>query len=681
MFLFNNMKCSVLVSGIFVTDILLALSGNVAKYPLFCYVLYGLSLIFIYVLVFSVKEEHSRGTVISSFPFVVVSGIILRLIFMNYQLSDDVNRYAFEGMIINQGLNPYIVAPDRLQEHYPEDKILAGVNHQNVQTAYPPVALFVFSLLSAYDYSLGTYKVFFIVLDCMILLLLVKLLKYHKKNGNWLVLYAWNPLILIYGAGEGHFDLLHLFFIICSLILFKVCEGKKTAVLIISLAYFTLGLAVMTKFLSCLLLPFLITKKNYRFLPVFFIPFFSYAFFWEQGMFQGLLLFSGKMAYNDFFPKVLRWLFGRSVIYSFAMLLLFAAGFLLIWLVCQKDRHRGMLLSYFWCLLCLPCVHIWYLMLLVILFMLYPLKAGYLFFLTIGSGFYVASHQYYGGEWQENNLVWLITYLPVIYLFVKGLVAGNDRVHFQKNHFPVQTCDVIIPVFDDDVQLNMLLSSLHKTVEHLKQSYADLHVQIYVVEGGGKKNSLRTAARFGTSYISTDKISRGGQINTGFMAGHGDIALILHADSQIDATRFIEFISKLKENKQICWGILGHCYDKQNIKLRILEILNNLRFSIAGIAFGDQGIFFRRSIIDDEVKLPNIPLMEDLEISLRLSGLPKLNVGRTLTASSRRWGEKKYYRKVFSILSFIFYYLFGRKMGVDIKLLSRKLYVKYYGGE
>jgi hypothetical protein len=75
---------------------------------------------------------------------------------------------------------------------------------------------------------------------------------------------------------------------------------------------------------------------------------------------------------------------------------------------------------------------------------------------------------------------------------------------------------------------------------------------------------------------------------------------------------------------------------------RIIETMMNTRSCLSGIATGDQGILVTRDAFRRVGGIPEIPLMEDIELSRRL----KRAVGRpvcikaVLVTSSRRWEER-----------------------------------------
>jgi len=168
---------------------------------------------------------------------------------------------------------------------------------------------------------------------------------------------------------------------------------------------------------------------------------------------------------------------------------------------------------------------------------------------------------------------------------------------------------------------------------------------------------------------------RGGQIYAGIMAAKGDVVAIVHADALVTAPIFTRMIRVLRRQPMIAGGAVGCVFDMQDWRLRALEYFNEFRMVCLGISFGDQVQFFRRKPVIEKDLFPNIPLMEDVEFSLRLhrSGRQTFLFGETLT-SARRW-QTKGYRRSFLVVWMCTGYLWKRLRG---KADTLAMYRRYY---
>lgn len=640
-----------------------ALGGSAAVHPWRSFFLYAAAFAALYMYCFYGGKEECRG--IRGVLFIVLSGIVLRLLFLAYPLSDDVNRYAWEGLVQQQGVNPYITAPAQMQDAFADDAIFAGMNHKEVSAIYPPVAMLTFRALSAIHYSLRAYKLFFIGCDILLLVLLVPLIRQWHRPVHWIALYAWNPLVLLYGAGEGHLDVLYLLFMAASFLAFTHRRSAWAG-------FFLLGMAVMTKYLCVIFLPFLITRKNWKELFFFFLPFITILPFLAPGMSEGLSVFGSEMAYNDVIPRLLRALFSGPA-YALSMLAVFVFGYSLIWLFTQDRRWTGLFYVYLWCILCLPCVHVWYLMPLALLMICTPGRAAFLLMITSGLAFHVMHRQWFSGEWRESGWIWCATYIPFFLLLIRDWSASGLPWH--QRFSPPETIDLIIPVHNEADRIIPHLRSLQEAIVRIQS--LPVECRILVVDGGSTDGTDELIGKEPVEQLQAPR-GRGTQLAAGYAASNADLILFLHADCLMHPDALQKLLQSLQKKPAVTWGVLGHRYDAQTLSLRIINCLNHIRVHAAGIAFGDQGIFFRREILLRRGGMPVLPLMEDVELSLRLAGIPRISLGQSLVISARRWEHGRAPARALRIIGMVFAYLLCRRLGGDIRRLSFWLYSVYY---
>lgn len=131
---------------------------------------------------------------------------------------------------------------------------------------------------------------------------------------------------------------------------------------------------------------------------------------------------------------------------------------------------------------------------------------------------------------------------------------------------------------------------------------------------------------------------RGLQLNKGAAAAQGDVLLFLHCDS-ILSREAIDLIPKAIET-----GCMGGCFslsfDKKGMLLGLIAYLSNLRVRLLRVMFGDQGIFIKRDVFEQLGGFPEIPIMEDLEFSLRLRKIGKVALIKDKIITSPRRFEK-----------------------------------------
>ena len=184
---------------------------------------------------------------------------------------------------------------------------------------------------------------------------------------------------------------------------------------------------------------------------------------------------------------------------------------------------------------------------------------------------------------------------------------------------------VIIPVLNE---AKILDQSLSRLAPQLKGH------ELIIVDGGSSDKTVLIAKKYG-QVISAER-GRARQSNAGAGAASGDILLFLHADVWLDSGA-IEGVETA-----IAAGYIGGAF-KQRIEgehplYRLIERAADFRAKRLRIFYGDGGIFIRRSHFDRIGGFPNIPIMEEVELSrkLRRHGEATL-VEPMIHISARRW--------------------------------------------
>ena len=114
-------------------------------------------------------------------------------------LSDDLFRYLFEGLASNAGHNPFVTPPAELPGLH--ESLRAQVNHPEVPTIYPPLALVWFRLL-ALGGTVGTVQLATALVDVSTVAAIA--LGTRRAWPAWI--YALHPLPVLEAAAGGHVD-------------------------------------------------------------------------------------------------------------------------------------------------------------------------------------------------------------------------------------------------------------------------------------------------------------------------------------------------------------------------------------------------------------------------------------------------------------------------------------------
>ncbi len=155
-------------------------------------------------------------------PMAIVLGITMvargLLLDSNLIQSNDSYRYVLDGETVLHGVNPYRYPPGQIEDAAPEpfrtslatsdaQQGLACVTYPDVPTVYPPLAQVVFAVgawLTPWNWF--GQRIVFMACDIATIVLLLSLLTRFRMSRAWVLLYAWNPLILKEIVNSAHVD-------------------------------------------------------------------------------------------------------------------------------------------------------------------------------------------------------------------------------------------------------------------------------------------------------------------------------------------------------------------------------------------------------------------------------------------------------------------------------------------
>lgn len=115
---------------------------------------------------------------------------------------------------------------------------------------------------------------------------------------------------------------------------------------------------------------------------------------------------------------------------------------------------------------------------------------------------------------------------------------------------------------------------------------------------------------------------------------------------------------------------------RKNPVLLLIEGLNDLRAQLWQSSFGDQGQFFRREEVNRMGGFPDLPLMEDVELTSQLKKRGDLMfLGGGILGSPRRWEQENALKRIAQVVSIVIRYKIFRLCG---KNKAQELYEEYY---
>ncbi len=643
------------VAGFLLLTLCMAKIGPIGRSASVFSCLYAISFVFLWLIFKTLPGEWSAG---KQFVFIFSLALLCRLFFLTFPPSYDINRYIWEGYIYNHGFNPYLHAPNDPVLRPLVNDIWHNINHKDSSACYPPLVMLLFSGMALISQSPLFFKSVIILFDLAIIPVLFLMAKSRKIGPSRLVFYALNPLVLVFIAGEGHLDAIHLFFTCLSLYFFM----EKRDVL----GFLTLGCAIMSKYFAFILLPFLMSGQNWKKCHILLIPLLFYLPFWDSGvnLFSSLVPFGTIMHYNDSLTVILRTIFGGNAVWVSLVLLIMILGIIFI---ITHDRLRSSYLAFGSLLLLLSTLHPWYLLLMTPFLVFFHSRAWMYLHISALFMFPVLGVEYQTGVFQEIYYLKIFEYLPFYGLLIFDFIKSR-RLSALTFFQPAANFSVIIPTLNEERNIQGVVKSLGQETNLL---------ETIVVDGGSKDKTRVIAAELGACVIKEER-GRGFQIKKGIDRCHGDIVLILHADCRIRKGVLKRIKSTLNQNPHYIGGSLGMSYRLESFANRFLARLNNGRARWTGIAFGDQGQFFRKEALGLIGGFPNQMLMEDVELSLRLKEKGHLcHISKGVIVSERRWAKIGFFKNFQQVVTLCLTYLVLRRLGLG-NAKRKHFYNRYY---
>ncbi len=199
--------------------------------------------------------------------------------------------------------------------------------------------------------------------------------------------------------------------------------------------------------------------------------------------------------------------------------------------------------------------------------------------------------------------------------------------------------DVIVPVLNEEACIGGQLQSL--------SSVDGLH-EVIVVDGGSTDGTVDLVKTAPDVRLVFARRGRSSQMNAGAQAATGDVLLFLHADVHLpkDAARWI---GEELSNPQVVGGAFRTWTVSEGRRSWLAPLLHlaDLRSRYANLPYGDQALFVRADVFWRLGGFPEQPLMEDIELSRRLS---RIGLIRTVPATVRVSGRRFLTRPIYYAL-------------------------------
>jgi rSAM/selenodomain-associated transferase 2 len=219
------------------------------------------------------------------------------------------------------------------------------------------------------------------------------------------------------------------------------------------------------------------------------------------------------------------------------------------------------------------------------------------------------------------------------------------------------TVSIVVPALNEAARIEGCL-------RRLRSDFPDC--ALVVVDGGSTDRTFDLAAQHAHTVRSAP--GRATQMNAGAALSTGDILWFIHVDCLIPANA-LDLLQRAMLDPGVVGGGLQLRFDQRTLGLDWLAATSNQRARRLHWIFGDQAMFVRRDVFESVGGFPELPLMEDLEMSRILCRRGRLDVlPATVTASARRLVEQGPWRMTVLMQLLKLQYL----LGVDPERIRRR---------
>ncbi len=170
-------------------------------------------------------------------------------------------------------------------------------------------------------------------------------------------------------------------------------------------------------------------------------------------------------------------------------------------------------------------------------------------------------------------------------------------------------------------------------------------VEVIVVDAGSEDATREVAGKAGARVL-TAAAGRASQLAAGAAATDADVIVFLHADTCLPSG-WEPAVRGALADPAVVGGAFAFRFDARSRALRVVEWGVRVRLALAKLPYGDQAIFARASALAAIGGVPQLPILEDLELVRALKARGRLALlALPAVTSARRYLERGVFRSV-----------------------------------
>lgn len=205
---------------------------------------------------------------------------------------------------------------------------------------------------------------------------------------------------------------------------------------------------------------------------------------------------------------------------------------------------------------------------------------------------------------------------------------------------------VVIPALDEAGCVQEAIESA--SVAHADPGGSDAGFEVLVtVVDGGSSDDTRARAEAAGGHVIVSPRGRAKQLQAGLDASAGcEVVLFLHADTRLPSG-WAKAVQDALTDPGIVGGAFRLRYDERSAAMRMVERFVRLRVALYALPFGDQALFARCRVLEEIGGIPDVPVMEDVDLVRAMKSRGRLALlALPATTSARRYREAGWLRTV-----------------------------------
>ena len=202
------------------------------------------------------------------------------------------------------------------------------------------------------------------------------------------------------------------------------------------------------------------------------------------------------------------------------------------------------------------------------------------------------------------------------------------------------TISIIIPTLNEE-------KYLARTIEHIYAHADEVNEpEILVIDAGSVDRTLESVNDYKIKTFSRKEFSgkKYASLNLGLQQAIGDVVVFLDADTLLPKG-FDTLIQEKMAQPEVVGGAFEFSFIQSDWKLKVVELLNRIRYRFGQLYYGDQAVFCLRNVAIDVGGFPEKELMESAFFCKRLLKEGKLRLIKSpIRTSPRRFNESGFFK-------------------------------------